>query len=164
MSIAARSARQLLFRDFYDLIPLFASHSVPPIPRRCARQAAVLVSPQRSISSTTCRRLHVEAQSHNDDTILLPRQAHQLARELPVACPGCGALTQSVHPHDAGHYTTQRAAVKKYLNPSLQQQDFKQETAEDQVVQDALANMSLATRAQLGLDNVERSRGIVDTI
>jgi hypothetical protein len=48
------------------------------------------------------------------------------------------------------------------LNPSLQVQDIKQETAEDELVQDALANISPAMRAQLGLDNVERSRGIAD--
>lgn len=34
---------------------------------------------------------------------------------LPLSCPGCGALTQDVDPGEAGFYTTSRRAVRSYL-------------------------------------------------
>ncbi|KAL2408276.1 hypothetical protein ABEF93_000546 [Exophiala dermatitidis] len=37
------------------------------------------------------------------------------AGQLPVSCPGCGALTQDVAPGEAGYYTRTRNTVKKYL-------------------------------------------------
>src|ERR1700754_2243274 len=36
------------------------------------------------------------------------------AKNLPISCPGCGALTQDVDPGLAGFYTLSRKAVRKY--------------------------------------------------
>ncbi len=40
--------------------------------------------------------------------------------DLPISCPGCGALTQDVDPGEAGFYTRSRRAVKSYLRSSRQ--------------------------------------------
>jgi hypothetical protein len=156
MSVASRSARRALYRDFYDLIPLFSSFSPSPVPGRSVRRAPI--SFKRSISAAACRRLQVEVQSAHDVTppIGVVRRDH---RQLPLACPGCGALTQSVHPHEAGYYSTSRAAVKKYLNPSPAQSS-QGPREEDEIVRNALVNVSSELRAQLGMDNLETAPGL----
>jgi hypothetical protein len=89
-----------------------------------------------------------------------PLQSHQHEqRQLPPACPGCGALTQSVHPQEAGHYTKDRAAVKKYLNHTHEQVKEKEATAEDGIMQSAMENLSPELRAQLGFDALNAPRG-----
>lgn len=154
MSIAARSARRALYRDFYELVPLFSSFAV----RRSARGAPDSI--KRSITSTACRRLRMDAQAPDNSTVPPPLEARQHGhRQLPLACPGCGALTQSVHPQEAGHYSTNRAAVRKYLNRS-QEQIKGEATAEDEIVQIALANIPQELRVQLGFDTGENSKGM----
>ena len=45
-----------------------------------------------------------------------PRKHHDpRSKNLPVSCPGCGALTQDVDADSAGYFTLPRRAVKAYL-------------------------------------------------
>jgi hypothetical protein len=161
MSLATRGARSALFRDFYDLIPLFSSFGLRPQPivRRSARCVAVPI--KRCIATTQRQRLQVDAQpvqEHSQSSPILVSQ-HD-GHQLPLACPGCGALTQSVHEHDAGYYSTSRAAVKKYLNPSTAESS-RELQAEDEVVRNALANVPRELREQFGMDSLEPSTGVL---
>lgn len=155
MSIAARSARQALYRDFYELIPLFSTFSAVSITRR-----SPAIKRTSRATRPSCRRLHTDVRSSTDGIAvpsLIKTRPHQ-QRELPFACPGCGALTQSVHPHEAGHYSKERAAVRKYLHHS-EEQGVKEATAEDRVVEDALGNIPPELRAQLGFDQLDHGAG-----
>ncbi|KIW01167.1 uncharacterized protein PV09_07452 [Verruconis gallopava] len=159
MSVATRGAIRALYRDFYDLIPLFSSFCVrtttSAVPR-CRR-----VKASRWISNTVARRLDMEAhrrgsiyESPSDLSNSPTEEAAsklEYQRQLPHACPGCGALAQYVHPKEAGYYSTQRAAVRKYLGMS-QARDSRGKGEEDDVVRNALANVPEELREQLGLD------------
>jgi hypothetical protein len=157
MNPASRSARAALYRDFYDLIPLFSSFSHRPIVRRSVRCAPIPI--KRSISNIPNCRLQVEAQPSQDNPLpLKPQQHGSRHRELPLACPGCGALSQSVHPHEAGFYSDSRAAVRKYLDPSPVQPSQESQT-EDELVRNALVNVPRELRDQLGMDGLETTPG-----
>lgn len=149
MNVAARSARRALYRDFYDLIPLFSSYSLGPVAERTTRCASATI--KRSICSTPRRCLQVDSRTQ-DVSSLPPNLTTSLhVRQLPPACPGCGALTQSVHPEEAGHYSSDRTAVRKYLSWNSEP-PAANSTDEDDVVNKTLENISPELRAKLGLD------------
>ncbi|KAF2093232.1 hypothetical protein NA57DRAFT_48753 [Rhizodiscina lignyota] len=67
-------------------------------------------------------------------------------RPLPVSCPGCGALAQTVDTDQAGYYDTSRTAVKKYLRYGKDQ-----EAKENAVFKEAMQHADERILNQLGL-------------
>ena len=69
-------------------------------------------------------------------------------KELPVSCPGCGALSQTVFPDQAGFFTENRSAVKTYLYG-------KEDTIknEDRVFEAAISQANKDLIQDLGLQN-----------
>ena len=47
----------------------------------------------------------------------------ELARKLPLSCPGCGAPSQTISPTEAGHYSLTRSGVKSHVNDSSSEED-----------------------------------------
>lgn len=156
MNAASRSAKSAFYRDFYDLIPLFTSYTArPAIPRRIIRASPISFA--RTISTTRCQHLHQESPVSRDRSHPLEAVSHT-SRDLPRSCPGCGAPTQTINTGDAGFYTPERNAVRKYLNPG--QEPLKEELVEDAVFKAAMENAPEALREQLGLEILKKPRGM----
>lgn len=43
------------------------------------------------------------------------KNASRDLRALPLSCPGCGALTQTIYPDEAGFYSTDRKSVTSFI-------------------------------------------------
>lgn len=71
------------------------------------------------------------------------------ARQLPVQCHGCGALSQTTIPDAAGYYDLNRKAVKTYLG-LLKEEPRRR--AEDDIVQASLRSLSEDKLRELGID------------
>jgi hypothetical protein len=67
---------------------------------------------------------------------------------LPVVCSGCGALSQTAEPDQAGYYDLERKAVKTYLG--LLPEEKKRVRNEDLIVQDALKKLDLDKLGKVG--------------
>ncbi|ETI20494.1 hypothetical protein G647_08531 [Cladophialophora carrionii CBS 160.54] len=58
---------------------------------------------------------HLQEPLHAVPSTSSPRGITPDSKFLPLACPGCGALTQDVDPGLSGYYTLSRRAVRKYV-------------------------------------------------
>ncbi|KAJ9149409.1 hypothetical protein NKR23_g4415 [Pleurostoma richardsiae] len=118
-------------------LPLFlcpaAAHSVSLSTRRGP-------NPQKR----QIRRLHLD---HASSTLHDPPhiQGALETRTLPLQCSGCGALSQTKHPEQAGYYSPDRKAVRRYLG--LEKEE-KRHRDEDKVLEQALQHIN---PAELGL-------------
>lgn len=72
---------------------------------------------------------------------------------LPVSCPGCGALNQTVYPGEAGFYSATRKSVKAFIV-----QDDRPHTPEDRVLQSVTDNADHGLLRELGLDAMLNAR------
>lgn len=77
----------------------------------------------------------------------VPTVPREVFRALPLQCSGCGALSQSVDPDEAGYYGLNRGQVKSYLG----MKNSLERSAEDDIVKAALENAGEAA-ANLKLD------------
>lgn len=80
---------------------------------------------------------HPKLAEHSEDAAAQGTVSAQLTptRKLPVQCAGCGALSQTAVPDEAGHFSLDRKAVRSYLG--LLEEEPRRRTESD-VVQDAL--------------------------
>ncbi|KAL2179923.1 uncharacterized protein P884DRAFT_256228 [Thermothelomyces heterothallicus CBS 202.75] len=75
----------------------------------------------------------------------------QPSRTLPLQCHGCGALSQTVAPNEAGYYNLSRKAIKKYLG-------LLDETKEppvpntDKIVEQALRSVDVEALERQGIN------------
>jgi hypothetical protein len=144
MKRQARHVVNVLHNDIHDTIPFFlcpalARPYVRPLPsfRRQIRSTRPLSSP----SSTACQR--VEIRSLTASTL----QGEQAVSEplvLPLSCPGCGAPTQTLHPNEAGFYTTTRKTLVNHVTPAKRE--------EDNVLQSTLKKIGKRKAQRLGVD------------
>ena len=51
---------------------------------------------------------------------------------LPLSCPGCGALTQTSEPTEAGFYATERHAVRTFIRRSKRRRYEEEEEEEEE--------------------------------
>ncbi|RKU47306.1 hypothetical protein DL546_001026 [Coniochaeta pulveracea] len=118
------------------LCPGLLSATRPTTQRACLRK----------VSSFQTRRLY----SNLDDTIELTSTIPLIhpVRPLPVVCSGCGALSQTAEPDQAGYYDLERKAVKSYLG--LLPEEKKRIRNEDLVIQEALKNLDLDKLGKAG--------------
>ena len=72
------------------------------------------------------------------------------SRKLPLACPGCGAFTQTNDENLFGFYNVDSKRVRNWIYPK-QIEAKEDEVAEDEVVQGVLASMDSAQLKALGL-------------
>lgn len=111
--------------------------------------------PSRPKPFSTCTRSNAAAATA---TIASPSVLHQdhaatpvsrSERTLPTSCPGCGAFTQTIHPHEAGFYSPTRSAVKSYMR-----YETGESAPEDRVFNSAIQNADPEILKQLGLDQL----------
>lgn len=85
------------------------------------------------------RRLHIE---HTPTPDHLVARGSRLRRELPVQCPGCGALTQTTQPGAVGFFDVNRRNVRAYLGLSGEHNPRR---AEQEALEHALRSIDLTT-------------------
>jgi hypothetical protein len=154
MSLLTQRTRNLFYRDLYDLIPIYLAPALPnhtqtaasrpPIRENCTQHRQL-----RRITTTPRPRLALTTNSipvlhHNDS----PPNAQA---KLPLACPGCGAPTQTLYEGDAGYYTLARTSVRNFTSP--------RRTSEQEVVNHALGNVPESLRQELGIDVLKGEKG-----
>lgn len=146
MGVLIQTTKNLLYRDLYDLIPFYL---FPPLPNHATK-------PRPSSVRGKCRHFHQTRRI----TTAPPRQSdltvnstpvsphHQSSLDarakLPLACPGCGAPTQTIHQGSAGYYTTKRTAVRTFTSP--------RRAVEQEVVNHSLGNLPGSLRQKWGID------------
>lgn len=97
---------------------------------------------------TQTRRLHATAAgTNNEDTVSEPTLLRHAAKPLPIACSGCGALSQVTEPEQAGYFDLKRKAVQSYLGLLKEEKHVRKE---DLVVQDVLKNLDLEKLGDVG--------------
>ncbi|KAK4667174.1 hypothetical protein QC763_306860 [Podospora pseudopauciseta] len=121
-----------------------APHSRPSIPHH--RQNAPCQFRQ-------LRRLH-EQSSGFDHTSDAPEEITSLEvaakKKLPPQCHGCGALSQTAVPDEAGYYDMSRKSIRQYLGLDKTTKPDKLE--QNDIIKDALSGLDLDALAQAGID------------
>ncbi|KAA6414511.1 MAG: hypothetical protein FRX48_01260 [Lasallia pustulata] len=96
------------------------------------------------------RRLHIETARGPEKQFL---KASLGPDALPWSCPGCGALTQTLEPKEAGFYSTTRKSVKAYIaNQTGHGSTGRRREAE--IYTSAVKNVDGALLKELGLEDV----------
>ncbi|KAH6841379.1 hypothetical protein B0T12DRAFT_488326 [Alternaria alternata] len=154
MRPALRQVRTLLNHE--ASIPLFLCPALlrAPIiaPRRrvpehpTPKAYSTLVTPQEQTNATTPL-----ADNSQDPPRHPPTQASSIQRQLPRACPGCGAPSQIYDRKEAGYYDVDRNVIREYLDwvPNRP----KEATAEDDIYTKALKNVNPELLGELGLQD-----------
>ncbi|EAQ83924.1 hypothetical protein CHGG_10328 [Chaetomium globosum CBS 148.51] len=100
-------------------------------------------------SPVRVRRLHTETvASVNVEPLALNNQP---TKTLPLQCHGCGALSQTTVPDEAGYYDVSRKAVKRYLG-LMQETDEEKPQETDQIVQQALQSVDVEALERQGIN------------
>ncbi|KAK3397183.1 hypothetical protein B0T20DRAFT_415469 [Sordaria brevicollis] len=109
-----------------------------------------------TVPSIQCRRLHTEPnpEAHTEThTPIEPLHAEkEPIRTLPVQCTGCGALSHTTIPEQAGYFDLSRNAVKEYLGLVGPPEKRKVVKSSDQVIEDALKNVNMEELERMGID------------
>jgi len=100
-----------------------------------------IAPPSRCLSSpaTPVQQAPVIPELSDHSSISFPARQ----RNLPVCCPGCGALTQDELKNEAGYYSRSRKTVHNYQT----------QASEDAIYTTALNNLSADTLSELSIDN-----------
>ncbi|KAK4166184.1 hypothetical protein QBC43DRAFT_314173 [Cladorrhinum sp. PSN259] len=123
------------------LCPAFRSLSVNTTTRPQYRQ-------QTPFQIRQIRRLHT--QLHEPKTNTTPsRITKPPVRTLPVQCHGCGALSQTTTPGEAGYYDVSRKTIRQYLG--LEEEEVKPRR-EEEIVEKALEGIDLKALEEQGID------------
>ncbi|KAK3946194.1 hypothetical protein QBC46DRAFT_275976 [Diplogelasinospora grovesii] len=93
------------------------------------------------------RRLHVQADARTKTTSI--PTGNQPVKTLPLQCSGCGALTQTTVPDQAGYFDMGRKAVREYLGLVEYEERVRKDV---QFVQDALRAVDLEQMEKLGVN------------
>lgn len=100
---------------------------------------------RRCFSSFYRRRNQATSPSPTEDPQAIQGSTHKESL-LPLACSGCGALSQTVDSSQAGFYNLSRSAVKAFLK-----QGAKETSDENIAFSEALQNANTSILQQLGL-------------
>ncbi|KAF2834628.1 hypothetical protein M501DRAFT_983738 [Patellaria atrata CBS 101060] len=106
---------------------------------------------RRNVQCIPRQRFSTSKKSFTETVIINQVDTISLASDisicsLPIACPGCGALSQTVEPDEAGHYSMSRGAVASYLRPKK-----RIDTSEDKIFAASVQSLHEGLRKQLGL-------------
>ncbi|KAK4121774.1 hypothetical protein N657DRAFT_647256 [Parathielavia appendiculata] len=113
------------------------------------------------------RRLHTQpTEVTSTESSPLTKQP---TKTLPLQCHGCGALSQTTVPNEAGYYDVSRKVVRQYLG-LLEEKEHKRASDPDQIIQktlqavdvDALERQGINLRALLPERAPEQAAPTVD--
>ncbi|KAK0674486.1 hypothetical protein QBC41DRAFT_360903 [Cercophora samala] len=121
-----------------------APHSRPSIPHH--RQHAPCQFQQ-------LRRLHEQSSSpeHTSDAPEgIPSFEVAPKKTLPPQCTGCGALSQTAVPDEAGYYDLSRKSIRQYLG--LDKTTKPDKSQQEDIIKQALSGLDLEALAKSGID------------
>ncbi|KAK4156686.1 hypothetical protein C8A00DRAFT_12407 [Chaetomidium leptoderma] len=95
------------------------------------------------------RRLHTETIAAASTEP--PALSKQPPKTLPLQCHGCGALSQTTVPNEAGYYDVSRKAVTQFLGLA-EEKDEKNPLNADQIVQQALESVDVEALERQGIN------------
>ncbi|KAG7294274.1 hypothetical protein NEMBOFW57_004345 [Staphylotrichum longicolle] len=76
---------------------------------------------------------------------------HDPSKTLPLQCHGCGALSQTTVPDEAGYFDVSRKAVRQYLGLERENDERKPRDT-DSIVQQALQSVDVAALERQGIN------------
>ncbi|KAH6848389.1 hypothetical protein B0I37DRAFT_377507 [Chaetomium sp. MPI-CAGE-AT-0009] len=121
-----------------------------PAFRSFSTEHATLRRPCRETANPVrMRRLHTETIASAN--VEPPSLSKQPTRTLPLQCHGCGALSQTTVPDEAGYYDVSRKAVKQYLG-LVEETGGEKPVETDQIVQQALQAVDVEALERQGID------------
>ncbi|KAH8903954.1 hypothetical protein BR93DRAFT_900727 [Coniochaeta sp. PMI_546] len=130
---------------FSSDIPAFLCPAIAGPARSNSRLS--LKTPNLYARSTRIQTSRLHTASSTIDTASEPTAVRRASRDLPVACPGCGALSQISEPEQAGYFNVERKAIQSYLGLHKETQRARKE---DILVQDVLKNLDLEKLGDVG--------------
>ncbi|KAJ4307108.1 hypothetical protein N0V88_000485 [Collariella sp. IMI 366227] len=80
-----------------------------------------------------------------------PALTQEPKKTLPVQCHGCGALSQTTVPDEAGYYDVSRKAVKQYLGLEVKEERIRGGSTDD-IVKQALQSVDVEALAKQGIN------------
>ncbi|KAL1843001.1 hypothetical protein VTJ49DRAFT_3478 [Mycothermus thermophilus] len=148
------------------LCPAFRSLSTTPATLR----RRPLSAPTPPLRSVPVRRLHTESKSAAPAESLAPAEptepaepaestepaepqteTKQPTRALPLQCHGCGALSQTNVPGEAGYYDLSRKVVRQYLGLE-EEAPKRRKPSVDHIVQQALQSVDVSALKKQGIN------------
>lgn len=147
MRLFTQQTKNLLYRDLYDLIPIYLAPALP-----IHTKTRPSPSPIRENCRQT-RRITTTPRNRSSLAVELPPNVHHghlpldARAKLPLACPGCGAPTQTLYELEAGYFDLDRRSVRNFISP--------RRTTEQEVVKQTLGNVPENLRQKLGIDVLE---------
>ncbi|KAK4186594.1 genetic interactor of prohibitins 3, mitochondrial [Podospora australis] len=103
------------------------------------------------------RRLHAQAAAEASEPVEddhhEPVIQQKPVRQLPGQCSGCGALSQTAIPDQAGYFDISRKSVRQYLGLEDEKETrTRTRDQKDDIVKQALSGLNVEGLAQLGID------------
>ncbi|KAL2265633.1 hypothetical protein VTJ83DRAFT_6733 [Remersonia thermophila] len=152
-------------------LPLYlcpAFRSLPSTPATLRRRRRPLSAPAPPLRSVPVRRLHAGAAPAASAEPPAPTEPAESsaepaepaepqpktkppARALPLQCHGCGALSQTKVPGEAGYYDLSRKAIRLYLGLE-EEAPRRKKPSVDHIVQQALQSVDVAALQQQGIN------------
>ncbi|KAI1193179.1 hypothetical protein F5X97DRAFT_315084 [Nemania serpens] len=133
--------------------PVFSCSPVCAKTRGIPSSSVQVFSRRRAVPWTTTSRrcLHMQA---DPSTTLSPESdppsiLSTPAKTLPRQCTGCGALSQTSDPHQAGYFDLNRKAVKAYLGTD---ESFGRSRSEDRIYEATLRQLDPNELGKHGVD------------
>ncbi|KAJ2972873.1 hypothetical protein NUW58_g9088 [Xylaria curta] len=134
-------------------LPVFLCPSVRTLSSYVPRPSTQFSSQLRSTPwvTTPQRCLHLQADASTTITPASdpPPGLSIPNKSLPRQCRGCGALSQTSHPNQAGYFDLSRKAVRKYLGTD---DSSDRSRSEDKIYQDALRQLDSKELEKQGVD------------
>jgi len=153
MNSALRQVFRLSERDFVKSSTSISTFLCPAVCRSITsiRSGVTRGHQRRTLKTTSCRSAAI---TDVQEPVIV--HAHGIDQEptvekksLPFACPGCGALTQTIQPDAAGFYSSKRLQEKKPKD----RERAGGRLSEDEAFKAALA-VHGSTFKQMGLEDV----------
>lgn len=121
-----------------------------PAFRSLAVESAAVRRPCRpNARPVQVRRLHAEPAA--ETSAEPPQVTKQPVRALPLQCHGCGALSQTIVPNEAGYYDLSRKAVKQYLGVLEEKRVNRPPRQDENVVEQVLKTVDVEALEKQGI-------------
>ncbi|KAI4833863.1 hypothetical protein E4T44_09171, partial [Aureobasidium sp. EXF-8845] len=138
-----------------------------PLARSFVRPTFLSIHASARLLSVSTKRLSsTEAISPTPDQHdLLQRKEFEVKQKvlkLPLACPGCGAPSQTVAPEEAGFYNLSRSGIRKFVQDDAKKEDLVFQATLDKVDNKILQELGLDKGASAVQEQPQKQTPICD--
>jgi hypothetical protein len=138
-----------------------------PLARSFVRPTFLSIHASARLLNVSTKRLSsTEAISPTPDQHdLLQRKEFEVKQKvlkLPLACPGCGAPSQTVAPEEAGFYNLSRSGIRKFVQDDAKKEDLVFQATLDKVDNKILQELGLDKGASAVQEQPQKQTPICD--